>query len=627
MDFQKDGGEDLDNGGPWQNVQYRKNNRSRGDGVEWTFLVQNISDKVTRNILWRAFQPFGFVSDVYVARKRDSRGRCFGFVRYVGVVNMQETLTSMNTIRLFNMKVIVSLAKYDKDHKKIVYTPDMLGRREWRPKEGQGQQVNSNQFGDSGIAGGTRPMQQTNEQGPKNMQKTYDGRSYADILNGDKSDNNHGAKVITVDGKGSLYPLHCVGRSILGFAKEVMSLSKMRMAIEFEGMSEVGLSFVGGVTYLLTFRDKVTATTCMQSNSQFFNKMFTKFQLWVGDDIPFSRLVSLNITGVPFIIRDNKLFDNIGGLFGEVVQKSSFSWQEEDNSSASVKIITTQASRIDEAVVIKWNNRTLAIWVSEYDGLPVRDDVSILGSQDDHYEDDSDSDMVSDDEEELEDGEIKHGMEEVDNNQDGDPMNVQPDSSPADHGQTVGNQEAVEDKRSSGVNAYGEAQRLHGERLETERDTRNNVSQPPTLENPKIVVGDGPNIARVDSNRNGPIDTGMDNNYIGPNYVAEGLGSMSVANLGKRNREERSPPSIGSTQGPAQRFNNLGNFNCEPLDLNTPIRGSSGNSEEPTSIPDIGEEVSIGTTVNITAEAINLEGDGAGMVDPDLNQVIREERC
>ncbi|MFS7915791.1 hypothetical protein Hanom_Chr02g00169441 [Helianthus anomalus] len=40
-----------DEGGPWSEVQYRKNNRSRGDGVEWTFLVQNISDKVSRNIL------------------------------------------------------------------------------------------------------------------------------------------------------------------------------------------------------------------------------------------------------------------------------------------------------------------------------------------------------------------------------------------------------------------------------------------------------------------------------------------------------------------------------------------------------------------------------------------------
>ncbi|KAJ0788266.1 hypothetical protein HanPI659440_Chr05g0189671 [Helianthus annuus] len=449
---------------------------------------------------------------------------------------MQETLASMNTIRMFDMKVIVSLAKYDKDHKKIVYTPEMLGRSEWRPKDGQ--LVNKNQFGENGNEGGSRSVQQSNDQGPKNIPRTHDGRTYADMLNGDKRDSNHGAKVITVDGTGSLYPLHCVARSILGFAKVVMSLTKMRLAIEVEGMTEVGLSFVGGVTYLLTFRDKDTATTCMQSNVQFFNNMFSKYQLWLGDDIPFSRLVTLNISGVPFIIRDNKLFDNIGGLFGDVVQKSSFSWQEEDNSSATVKIITSQSSRIDEAVVIKWNNRTFAIWVAEYDGNwhPDRDDASFLGSQEDNYEEGSDSDLVSEDEEVLEEGEIKQGMEEVDNNQDDDPMNVHPGSSLVDHGQTVGNQETLEGKRFSGVNANRESQRLHGDVLGTAHDTRDNVFQPPTMECSNIVDGGGPSIARTDNSTNGPIDARLDKNCIGPNIVTDGLGSMSVANLGKRNR-------------------------------------------------------------------------------------------
>ncbi|XP_022014024.1 uncharacterized protein LOC110913507 [Helianthus annuus] len=235
----KDGEGDRDNDGSWHEVQYRKNNRSRGDGVEWTFLVQNISDKVTRNVLWRAFQPFGFVSDVYVARKRDSRGRCFGFVRYVGVVDMKETLAVMNSVRMFDMKVIVSLAKYDKDHKKIQYTPDMMGRSEWRPKDKT--QENKNYTGDYRNAGRFHTDNQSSEQGPKGMSYTQEGRSYADMLRGNKVENSRGAKVVTVDGKGSLYPLHCIGRSILGYAKELLTVSKMRRIIEDEGMSEVGL--------------------------------------------------------------------------------------------------------------------------------------------------------------------------------------------------------------------------------------------------------------------------------------------------------------------------------------------------------------------------------------------------
>ncbi|KAJ0466317.1 putative RNA recognition motif domain, nucleotide-binding alpha-beta plait domain superfamily [Helianthus annuus] len=130
-----DGGGEHDTGGPWSEVEYRKNYKGRGDGVEWTFLVQNIDEKVTKGILWRAFKPFGYVSDAYVARKRDTKGRCFGFIRYVGVADIKETLRSMNTVKMFGLIASVSLAKYDKDHNKINYAPELLGRKEWWPKD------------------------------------------------------------------------------------------------------------------------------------------------------------------------------------------------------------------------------------------------------------------------------------------------------------------------------------------------------------------------------------------------------------------------------------------------------------------------------------------------------------
>ncbi|KAM0027133.1 putative RNA recognition motif domain, nucleotide-binding alpha-beta plait domain superfamily [Helianthus debilis subsp. tardiflorus] len=470
MALPEDGGGEPDNGGPWHDVQYRKNNRSRGDGVEWTFLVQNISDKVSRNVLWRAFQPFGFISDVYVARKRDSRGRCFGFVRYVGVVNMKETLASMNTVRMFDMKVIVSLAKYDKDHKRIAYSPDLLGRSEWRPKVGQ--QVNNKGTGDNGSVERPQTVHQSSDQGPNLIPRSQEGRSYADVLKDKTVGNYHGAKIITVEGKGSLYPLHCIGRSVIGYAKEIMTLTKMRQAIDDEGMLEVGLSFIGGVTFMLTFRDRVTANTCMEENDKFFNSVFSKYQLWLGEDIPFSRLVTLNITGVPLLIRDSSLFDDIGGLFGEVVQKSTFSWQEEDNSLASVKVITSHASRIDEAVVIKWNNRTIAIWVTEYVGqwLPDRDEVSVMDSQDNDYDTSSDSDMESenvdsDDVENLEEGELRQGREFDDCCHDGEMMNDRPEGFPMNDDHTAGNQKSPVDQGSPGVNAGGEFLDMHGEEL------------------------------------------------------------------------------------------------------------------------------------------------------------------
>ncbi|KAJ0619933.1 putative RNA recognition motif domain, nucleotide-binding alpha-beta plait domain superfamily [Helianthus annuus] len=559
-----DRGGEQDNGGPWHDVKYRKNKRGKGDGIEWTFLVQNISNKVSKNVLWRAFKPFGFISDVYVARKRDSKGRCFGFVRYVGVVNMQETLAAMNTVKMFDMKVSVSLAKYDKDHKKFNYAPETLGRSVWRPKEWQQQDKNQ----DDGNNIGSRPPMDNHmsKPGPSDNSFTQEGRSFADTLKGKSVGNGNGAKVVTVGGKGSLYPLHCIGRSVLGLAKKVMKICEMKQAIDDAGLHEVGLSYVGGVTYILTFRDKTTAIGCMELHEDFFNSVFSKFQLWNGEDVPYSRLVNLSINGVPFIIRDNNLFDDIGNMFGDVVQKSAFSWQEEDNSGGSVMVVTSIPSKIDEAVILKWNNKTVVVWVSESTGLWVPDiDVSsLLGSHDTESEMSSDSDEVLVDMEELEEGEIGQNLGEDDRRRDVELEHGRPESSPVVNDRLSEDYRTREVQGSSPINVDGNTKSLHGNLFEETKGGSNDDVQADNLRTPNNIQIGGTN------NENSVTKV------VGPNVVVDDGGPSLPPNLGKRNREDRSPPSIGSTQGPTQRmFYQPTNPIIEPIDLNSPLQEKS----------------------------------------------------
>ncbi|KAJ0807471.1 putative RNA recognition motif domain, nucleotide-binding alpha-beta plait domain superfamily [Helianthus annuus] len=408
------GGED-DNGGPWADVQYRKNRKSKGNGVEWTFLVQNISDRVTKSVLWRSFQPFGFISDAYVARKRDTRGRCFGFIRFMGVEDIKGFLATLNSVRMFDMKVVVSLAKYDKDHNRISYAPNLLGRNVWKPKATNQGNINHSEGANNNAQ--FYAEKQPPESGPSGPSFVQDGRSFADLLKGNADVHGQGTKVITVEGKGSLYPIHCVGRSVIGCTKEIMSISKVKMIMEENGLSEVGFSYVGGMIFLLTFKDKTVAMARMESHASFFKDNFSEHKLWKGEDIPYSRVAQLNIAGVPFIIRDNSLFDRIGSLFGKVIQPSSFSWQNEDNSVCSVMVLTNRTSRIEEAVIMKWNNKSLIAWVSEVPGISMQNlgyDESMSDSDSDfdtQSSSESDEDLV--DVEDMEEGEIRRNVSPV----------------------------------------------------------------------------------------------------------------------------------------------------------------------------------------------------------------------
>ncbi|KAJ0515605.1 putative RNA recognition motif domain, nucleotide-binding alpha-beta plait domain superfamily [Helianthus annuus] len=340
------GVEDDGSGGPWAEIQYQKNRKSRGNGMEMTFIVQNLPDQTTKMVLWRAFQPYGYISDAYVARKKDKRGNSFGFIRYVGVENVNATLAEMNYVKIFEAKVSVSLAKYDKNHKKFIYTSKFVGEKTWRPKEAS----NSNQRNSGPAFPGA---------------KVREGQSFASLFQNGTHVPNLGAKTISITNKGSKYPLHCMSRSIHGMVKDFSSLYRLNHLLSNDGLDDYGLSYIRGLSVLLTLGNLGIVEEVMANHLVCLSNVFIHFHVWKGEDLPLDRIVSLRITGIPVHLRDSSLFDQVGGLFGRVVEESSFSWLGSQNFDCMVLVLVPPGKRIEESVVINWQDKKFVIWVSE----------------------------------------------------------------------------------------------------------------------------------------------------------------------------------------------------------------------------------------------------------------------
>ncbi|KAM0048992.1 hypothetical protein Hdeb2414_s0008g00280721 [Helianthus debilis subsp. tardiflorus] len=419
---------------------------------------------------------------------------------------------------MFDMKVSVSLAKYDKDHKRINYASDFPGRSVWRPKGSY--QDNNNKQSDA--------EKQPSDYGQSGPSFVQEGRSYADLLKGNKEVQGHGAKVVNVEGKGSLYPLHCIGRFVIGYTKVVMTVSKVRLSLEEEGLTDVGLSYVGGLTYMLTFKDKASATGCMELHANFFHNIFSDFYLWNGEDIPYNRIVTLIISRVPFIIRDNTLFDKIGGLFGKVIKQSSFSWQDEDNSFGSVMVLTTQKSKIEEALVIKWNDKSIIAWASESveQYMPNLDNGSVMDDSESELDTDSDEDL--EDVVDFEEGEIRPNV-----SSDGDVQACEQnpasevgalDAIPVELESAPGDKETPVGQAVPNINACMGKQNVHGDMNESARETCNYE-----------VAMDKVNNSHSNNDRgNGPIGLESDVVFGQPNLSSGDDGPTPVINLGKR---------------------------------------------------------------------------------------------
>ncbi|MFS7965975.1 hypothetical protein Hanom_Chr09g00768411 [Helianthus anomalus] len=186
----------------------------------------------------------------------------------------------------------------------------------------------------------------------------------------------------------------------------------------------------------------------------------------------------------------------------------------------------------------------------------------------------SDSDEDSVDMKDLEEGEIKQNQVGNDGNHEkhqfpativeDDLRNVQPENNPVGVDQSQEAQVLSEDQSTPEVNAGGNLFNVHGDEHMAAHGCNINEGNIEDL-NLNFERSDGPS----------PFNPGV--NTYGIFNEKVGDGPTPTMNLGKRNRDERNPPSIGSVQGPTQRLY-CAPFcsNIEPLDLNTPVRADSG---------------------------------------------------
>ncbi|KAJ0483181.1 hypothetical protein HanIR_Chr13g0662091 [Helianthus annuus] len=425
----------------------------------------------------------------------------------------------MNKVTILEAKVTVSLAKYDKNHKKFIYTSKVVGEKAWRPKEPTNA---APPFNNGAFSGGPAVQQ---------------GKSFASLFQKEGQDHNTGAKVISISFKGSKYPLHCVNRSIHGVVKDLYVLNNLNSILSRSGMSNFGLSYVGGLSVLITLGDPGRVREVMSSNTESLSKAFSSFNVWKGEDLPSDRIVSLRISGVPVHLRDSSVFDQIGGLFGRVVQESNFSWLDPDNSECSMLVLVPLGKRIEETVILNWENRRFIAWVAENvtawkpdlygynSSVDVNSDQessesSDASTNDDHIEE---GDNVED---EVEDGEIRSPVVNA-------PVSEEAVRSPSESHVNAGNEEPPDNETLDNVET------LHG--------VHGKSKKRPDFNNGNIEVI---NSAATNLNSGPHLSVGNENGYY-DNLNQDG--PTPIIGLGKRNRANRSPPSTGSMQGPPTR--------------------------------------------------------------------------
>ncbi|MFS7967814.1 hypothetical protein Hanom_Chr09g00790141 [Helianthus anomalus] len=168
-------------------------------------------------------------------------------------------------------------------------------------------------------------------------------------------------------------------------------------------------------------------------------------------------------------------------------------------------------------------------------------------------ENESDSEVESEEEEDMEDyeeGEIRSDLNEDDN------MHVENDPPAMEREVPVGNEQS-RDRQGSPVDQ--ESVDVNNTLEKTTRDLGNGMAvhgDVDALAHEINNIGDGDfrSGGVIDLENMGHNSQEDDVEKNGPNLPCEGGGPTPGTNLGKKYRMDRSPPSIGSMQGPSQRL-------------------------------------------------------------------------
>ncbi|XP_028242215.1 uncharacterized protein LOC114420549 [Glycine soja] len=116
-------------------VRERKGGQQRRMRVNWrdhrnisSFYFTRFPEDATEDELWKIFRRAGDVREVFISNKRNRNGRRYGFVRFIGVDNVQQLERRLDNIVLGGLKLYVNIPKYERGRGRV--QPQSTGGRD-----------------------------------------------------------------------------------------------------------------------------------------------------------------------------------------------------------------------------------------------------------------------------------------------------------------------------------------------------------------------------------------------------------------------------------------------------------------------------------------------------------------
>jgi RNA recognition motif-containing protein len=94
------------------NVGKRKAFFHHLDLVTTSFFITNFLEEASTGDLWKVFLKYERVGEVYIPKKRDKRGRKFGFVKFKEVTDVEELSAKLRDVWIGSFKIWTNRSRF-----------------------------------------------------------------------------------------------------------------------------------------------------------------------------------------------------------------------------------------------------------------------------------------------------------------------------------------------------------------------------------------------------------------------------------------------------------------------------------------------------------------------------------
>jgi hypothetical protein len=298
------------------------------DQVTTSFFITNFPAEATTGDLWKLFQNYGRVGEVYIPKKLDKRGRRFGFVKFKEVEDAEMLSDQLRDVWCGSFKLWVNLSRF---------------RRSDRDEASQQTIPNRSD------------VQLEDSRSGKSFKTALVGRAPSMVL-----------KTLHVPVNEELCKE--LRGSVVGLLAREKDVTRIQTTLAMEGFRSISVTHMGGNMALLRSSMEGDVDRLLKRKNECLSFYFSELKPWNPGLLAVQREVWVQAYGIPLHIWGETFFKQIGNNLGEFLDFDEETARLARFDVARIKIRTSTWGSIDVVQKVVVEEAGFDVWIVEERG-------------------------------------------------------------------------------------------------------------------------------------------------------------------------------------------------------------------------------------------------------------------